>query len=218
MLTKLDHTLLAAAYHSRCPAWLPVRVLLLTAYIPFIMALIVVLFATGWLFELPVSGALAGKTLLTILFSLVTFIPFKEAKLRLRPYASPGTRKRIPDIENRDPVYGSRERESFPSGHVYTTGMAVVICFSQFGPWSLVATVPYVAAMAYLRMHLGVHYPTDVLAGLLLGAATAAAAAFAYPATSAQISQLWHSDYKPLIWVAVVVVLVPVLWISRRRT
>ncbi len=67
---------------------------------------------------------------------------------------------------------------SFPSGHVAVTatiGVVLVLAVRVVRPaWTWPATVAAlvaVALMAMSRMYLGVHYPTDVAAGALVGAA-----------------------------------------------
>ena len=65
----------------------------------------------------------------------------------------------------------------FVSSHAANT-MAVALLFSLI--WrNKIATVGlmlWVAANCYSRMYLGVHYPADILGGLLIGAAVAVAA------------------------------------------
>ncbi|MFI5671839.1 phosphatase PAP2 family protein [Streptomyces sp. NPDC051704] len=67
---------------------------------------------------------------------------------------------------------------SFPSNHSAIAGAAAValaLAVRRAGRLALL-TVPLALLMAFSRVFVGVHYPHDVLAGLLLGAALAALA------------------------------------------
>jgi decaprenylphosphoryl-5-phosphoribose phosphatase len=67
-------------------------------------------------------------------------------------------------------LVGTPSKLSFPSAHATSTAAAAVLLGPLLGrPGRLVAAA--VAPMAVSRMVLGVHYPTDVLAGSALGAA-----------------------------------------------
>lgn len=65
---------------------------------------------------------------------------------------------------------GTPSRLSFPSSHATSTTAALVSLADLTGSRRPLAGVPVMMAS---RMVLGVHYPTDVLAGAALGAATA---------------------------------------------
>ncbi|WP_432561634.1 phosphatase PAP2 family protein [Kineococcus sp. SYSU DK003] len=66
---------------------------------------------------------------------------------------------------------GTPSRWSMPSSHATSTTAAAI----AFAPLLPVPTWPLVPAMMASRLVLGVHYPTDVTAGALLGAATTVA-------------------------------------------
>nr|WP_233159326.1 phosphatase PAP2 family protein [Pseudonocardia sp. MH-G8] len=67
-------------------------------------------------------------------------------------------------------LVGTPSRLSFPSAHATSTTAAAVLFGALLRKPLVVALVP---PMAVSRMVLGVHYPTDVLAGSALGAAVA---------------------------------------------
>jgi membrane-associated phospholipid phosphatase len=101
----------------------------------------------------------------------------------------PLSRRRRPDPDTEDvpearrvPVPGSR---SFPSGHAaaafaFATGVGRVL------PREAAALRALAALVAYSRVHTGVHYPGDVLAGSLLGGALAQLTTHALESTPAQ--------------------------------
>jgi undecaprenyl-diphosphatase len=58
-------------------------------------------------------------------------------------------------------------RWSFPSSHATSTATAAVVFAPLLGRWTFLLPV----VMAWSRMALGVHYPTDVLTGAAIGTA-----------------------------------------------
>ncbi|KMO95678.1 phosphatase PAP2 family protein [Streptomyces roseus] len=75
---------------------------------------------------------------------------------------------------------------SFPSNHSAIAGAAAV-ALALAVPRLALAAVPLAVLMAFSRVFVGVHYPHDVLAGLLLGGALAA---LAVPALTGPISTI----------------------------
>ena len=65
---------------------------------------------------------------------------------------------------------------SWPSGHTLSSvECALVVFYHNRKPWGIVAIVLAVL-IAFSRLYIGVHWPTDILGGALLGFATASAA------------------------------------------
>lgn len=99
------------------------------------------------------AGALAVTTVLTE--------GLKYAVRRPRPYVT------YPFIEN----VRTESDPSFPSGHTSVAFATATSLSLHYHRWYIVVPAwTWAAAVAYSRMDLGMHYPTDVLAGALVGA------------------------------------------------
>jgi membrane-associated phospholipid phosphatase len=109
---------------------------------------------------------------------------------RLRPYES------MADVH----VLVSRSTDfSIPSDHATVAGAVAMGLILVNRRWGVVAG-GLAVLMAFTRLYVGAHYPTDVFAGLGLGAATAIAGHFVIvPALRRMVSGLATTRIGPLV-------------------
>lgn len=65
-----------------------------------------------------------------------------------------------------------RDLNSFPSGHTSAAfAFALAVCLTAPKKWMKAAALIAAALMGFSRLYVSVHFPSDVLAGALIGAA-----------------------------------------------
>jgi membrane-associated phospholipid phosphatase len=79
-------------------------------------------------------------------------------------------RRPRPDLPDLPPLVHTMSNRSYPSAHA-TTSAAAAVALSPVLPAAPLYAVA--AALALSRLYLGVHYPSDTLAGAALGVAVA---------------------------------------------
>lgn len=100
----------------------------------------------------------------TFLFSAFISTALKYGVNRERPFIT------YPDLEKET----SGGSPSFPSGHTsaaFSTATSLSIAFPKW--YIVVPSFLWASAVGYSRMDLGVHYPSDVLAGAIIGCGSA---------------------------------------------
>ena len=111
--------------------------------------------------------ALAGLVALAIGFASSTLL--KELTMRPRPFVT---------LDEVRLLVSAPHSYAFPSGHAtsaFAAAASVVLAarrlLGRVPLWSW-AMLPLAAAIAYSRIYVGVHWPTDVAAGVVLGLAS----------------------------------------------
>ncbi|MFE9398025.1 phosphatase PAP2 family protein [Streptomyces flavidovirens] len=81
-------------------------------------------------------------------------------------------RRGRPQLAALKPLVSTAGRHSFPSSHA-ASAAAAAVAFGALRPVAHHLVPPLAAAMCVSRLVVGVHYPSDVVAGVLLGGITA---------------------------------------------
>lgn len=106
---------------------------------------------------------IAAKGSIALAVSFVIGFLLKELFSRSRPYLI------IPSTNIGDRVW---KDYSFPSGHT-AAGFSLATNYAMFYPQFVLPLALYAVLVGVSRIYLGQHYPTDILAGAILGTITA---------------------------------------------
>ena len=84
----------------------------------------------------------------------------KNYVARIRPY----------DFLNEVELLIERQRDfSFPSGHASSSFAVAVILFQCFKKRTGILALVLASMISFSRLYIGVHYPTDVIVGIIIG-------------------------------------------------
>jgi 4-amino-4-deoxy-L-arabinose transferase-like glycosyltransferase/membrane-associated phospholipid phosphatase len=140
-------------------------------------------------------GGLRGRLcvlLLALVIALTDGVVCKQLKKavgRERPFMS------LPDARV---LVGKGASGSFPSSHAANWCAALVVLGAYYRR-SYYATAPLAVAVSFSRVYNGVHYPGDILAGMLLGAGTAWLTLQAAERTWRWVGGRWFPLWQPLL-------------------
>ena len=130
-------------------------------YLPYVFALALVALWLTWRPRNQLAAFLAG---VSALIALGIGQVIGKALPRPRPYLSHTVHQLIPASLD----------TSFPSDHA-TLGFAIAVMVWRYNRRAGIALLALATLMAFARVFVGAHYPTDVLGGAVLGALTSIA-------------------------------------------
>lgn len=155
------------------------------------------LFLLAWL-ALVVKGGKKGRVVAGLLVVLVIFTDqinsavLKSIFHRLRPCAEVGG---IPVVDHVRLLVDCGSGYSFPSSHAANNFGAAFLLSFFYRTWSR-AFYLFAGAVAFSRMSVGVHYPSDVLGGIAVGAVCAGVVILVWHLIAAHVPRL---DIDPLV-------------------
>lgn len=140
-----------------------------------------------------VKGGARGRVFVAVTFAIIALGDMlvinmlKHAVDRPRPFAS------VPDLNL---LVGKGSSASMPSSHSASWFAAALLAFYYYRKsWRFM--LPLAATVAFSRIYVGAHYPSDVIAGAALGAGYAAAGLVGLEGLWRRIGQDWF----PAWWV-----------------
>jgi undecaprenyl-diphosphatase len=123
------------------------------------------------------KGGAKGRTVALLLLPLILMTDqlssqvLKELFDRLRPCEA---------LEGVRAIDGCRHSPSFPSSHAVNNFAAATLFALHYRRWVPWLAFGLAALVSYSRIYLGLHYPSDVLGGAVIGIVCALAVVWAY--------------------------------------
>ncbi len=128
----------------------------------FLFVLGVLLWVGGAFWHVPYWQLVGGRIFLAVIVSIAVSGVLKQMVRRSRP-----TGKNLS-------LYSGLDLYSFPSGHATRIGGLIVVLGAIFPPLGTLGLILWGSFICFTRVALGVHFPTDILGGLICGAVAGA--------------------------------------------
>lgn len=114
-------------------------------------------FGLLWVLGPPAWRPVIQSLVLAVLLTALLVLIIKFSVRRQRPEGSWGS------------IYRNTDPHSFPSGHAVRASMLAVLSTALLPPWFAAILMAWAPLVALARVAMGVHYLSDVLAGIALG-------------------------------------------------
>ena len=120
-----------------------------------------------------------------LLNTLVNNVLLKNLVARTRPYEI---------VDGLHRIIEAQSDYSFPSGHTGSAFAVAVVVFLMCPRKIGVPVLVFAFVIAFSRLYVGVHFPTDVLGGALIGAVIAYLVCAVYRRKTGQKGSIWNFE------------------------
>ena len=120
-----------------------------------------------------------------LLNTLVNNVLLKNLVARTRPYEV---------VDGLHRIIEAQSDYSFPSGHTGSAFAVAVVVFLMCPRKIGVPVLAFAFVIAFSRLYVGVHFPTDVLGGALIGAVIAYLVCAVYRRKTGQKGSIWNFE------------------------
>jgi membrane-associated phospholipid phosphatase len=161
---NFDIDLLSNIQSSRSERLTPSFKTISNSVYPVVVAVPITYFSAGLIMKNKKYTQYGVQATTSIISDLVLTTALKYSIQRKRPY------EKYPFIF---PLQ-KENTPSFPSGHTSLAFNTATFLSLNFPKWYvIVPAYVYASVVAYSRLYLGVHYPSDIIGGMIVGSATA---------------------------------------------
>ena len=122
-----------------------------------------------------------------LLNTLVNNVLLKNLVARTRPYEV---------VDGLHRIIEAQSDYSFPSGHTGSAFAVAVVVFLMCPRKIGVPVLVFAFVIAFSRLYVGVHFPTDVLGGALIGAVIAYLVCAVYRRKTGQKGSIWNFEHR----------------------
>ena len=121
----------------------------------YIWVLIYLLF---YMFRIDYAPLYFSRAVTAVFICIFLFLYIKSFFSRMRPYKK----------HSKIPIMHPPDKHSFPSGHTMVA-FAISFCMGSYSTYSAMLFYPIASLIAFSRVYVGLHYPFDVVFGIIFG-------------------------------------------------
>jgi membrane-associated phospholipid phosphatase len=167
----------------------------------------IIMAAYWWVWFLPgpdqdrrtkiISALIAAIITLIVARALASVLPF-----RLRPLSAPGIGYHGPNLPSGQNITGFEDWSSFPSDQAALFFALAVGLWRCSRPLGAIAILIATIGVCAVRVYLGIHYPSDVIAGAAIGVLCVYATGHIASGRPARIVLAFERDFPPAFYAA----------------